>query len=604
MAFTPDPSGYYYLVARHSGKVLEIAGASKAADAQVQQAEAADEHHQHFKFDAAGRRLFAIRARHSGHVVDIYGASVADGAKVVQSEWHSGSNQRFRLVDAGDGYYFIEAEHSGKCLDVFGAVKTPAAAVVQYKNLFNGDSQNQQFKLVLATDEIGLTSLPAFKRPLDIMREITMGAVGLIPTAGGAIKFITGNLWPDDSLQMVWDQITAYVDKLVESKISRERVIALKTALEGAKTNLDEYNKFDPGIEKAGFMNAVIVALNMADRNFFRKEEPEKTATYLMTMGTLKLSLLRERAMNYAAIAKTPEDTNAAAHLSSLKTAVAEYTKAAQTFRTELLARRLKFLSGVSRSEATRGMFVDYYVKDAADESEGRAATMYVWRVFPPFDRSQQDTAANKLLPACKALVTAQYSAQLDAIFAASRIWSSFVPGNSEAASKTVRAAIGPFGGGIAAAVDLTHDQPITGVRIYADSRVRGVQAQSASGWGPLVGRAAGKCHELLLKPKEHIASVYGQADGQLSGLCFETNFGASIRTSVPYPDSRPWSADVPSELDAKLVRISASPAGEGVEGITLYWDYAVLGEYPAVKLRANAKAKGTTGAKRITKSI
>jgi hypothetical protein len=603
MAFTPDPNGYYYLVARHSGKVLEIAGASTAPDAVLQQAEASGEHHQQFKFDAAGARLFAVRMRHSGLVVDVAGASTEDRVKVIQSGWHSGSNQRFRLIDAGDGYYFIEAEHSGKCLDVYGADKAPDKAVVQHTNFFRGDAHNQQFRPVRATDEIALALLPTFRPPLDYMREITMGAIGFIPTIGGAMKFVTASLWPDNSLEMVWEQITAYVDKLVESKISRERITALKTALEGARINLDECNKLQPGAEKAAFMNAVISTLNMADRNFFRKEEPEKTATYLITMGTLKLTLLRERAINYAAIANEGSDANAAAHLASLKLAVAEYTKATQVFRAELLARRLKFLSGVTRHEATRGMFVDYVVKDAYDESEGRAATMYVWRVFPPFDRSQQNTAANNLLPACTAMVTAQYNAYLDAIFASAKIWNSYIPGNAAPASKTVRAAIGPFGGGIAPKVDLTNDQAISAVRIYADQRVRGVQAQNATGWGPLVGRAQGKCHELALKTNERIVSVHGQADGQLSGLCFETSFGASIRVSVPYPDSRLWSADLPPELGATLVRISASPGEEGVEGITLHWEYTVLGEYPTVKLRRKATPKAATRVKRVTSS-
>ncbi|HEV7775769.1 MAG TPA: RICIN domain-containing protein [Luteibacter sp.] len=603
MAFTPDPNSYYYLVARHSGKVLEIADASKASGAQLQQADASDQHHQQFKFDVAGWRLFTIRARHSGLVIDIHNASEADRANAIQFEWQSHSNQRFRLVDAGDGYYFIEAEHSGKCLDVYGAVKTPGAAVVQHVNFLTGDSHNQQFKPVLVTEDIGLPLLPTFKRPLDIMREVTMGAVGLIPTAGGAIKFITGTLWPDNSLQMVWDQITAYVDKLVETKISRERIIALKTALEGAKINLDEYNALNPGPEKAAFLNSVIATLNMADRNFFRKEEPEKTAAYLMTMGTLKLTLMRERAMNYAAIAKTAEDADSAAHLASLKTAVAEYTKAAQTFRTELLARRLKFLSGVSRSDAIRAGYIGFSVKDARDESEGREATMYSWHVHPPYDRNQLDTANEKMLPACKALVTAQYGAQLDAIFASSRIWSSFIPGSSEAGSKTVYAAVGPFGGGIAATVDLTDKQPITAVRIYNDNFIRGVQAKSESGWGPLVGRAEGKCQELVLKKNERITSAYGQADIYFSSLCFETNFGASIRAFPRYTGTRAWSADLSPELNATLARISASPGEEGVEGITLHWEYAVLGEYPAAKLLRTAKTKDATTVKRTTTS-
>jgi hypothetical protein len=117
------------------------------------------------------------------------------------------------------------------------------------------------------------------------------------------------------------------------------------------------------------------------------------------------------------------------------------------------------------------------------------------------------------------------------------------------------------------------------------------------------VGRAQGKCHELALKTNERIVSVHGQADGQLSGLCFETSFGASIRVSVPYPDSRLWSADLPPELGATLVRISASPGEEGVEGITLHSEYTVLGEYPAVKLRRKATPKAATRVKRVTSS-
>lgn len=593
MAFSPGPNDYYYLVARHSGKVLGIENASSAPAARVLQVDPADGRHQHFKFEAVGTRLFAIRVAHSNLVVDIQGAHMVDGTGVIQSGWNGGGNQRFRLVDAGDGYCFIEAEHSGKCLDVYGAVKTPDATVVQHHNSYAGNAHNQQFMPIVATSDIGLATLPTFKRPLDYLREITLGGMGLIPTAGGAIKFITAALWPDDSLQMVWDQITAYIDKLVESKLSRERIIALKLALDGAKKNLDEYDGLEPGAEKAGFLNSVIAALNFVDRDFFRKEEPEKTATYLMTMGTLKLTLLRERALNYAAIAKQDTDTNAARHLTTLKTDVAEYTKAALAFRTELMARRLKFLSGVTRHEATRGMFIDYVVKDAADESEGRAATMYSWRVYPPFDKNQQHAAATKLLPACKALVTAQYGAQLDAMFASARIWNSYIPGQIAPASKTVRAVVGPFGGGIGEATDLTQDKPIEGVRIYADRRIRGIQAKHASGWGPLVGRAEGTCRELLLKSNERIVSAYGQVDGQVSAISFETGFGASVRMLVPNAGTHAWSADLPPELNATLARISASPGEEGVEGITLHWEYAVLGEYPAALRGRTARVKG-----------
>lgn len=69
MAFSPGPNDYYYLVARHSGKVLSVANASSASGARIQQAEPADEKHRHFKFDAVSTRLFVIRVKYSDLVV-------------------------------------------------------------------------------------------------------------------------------------------------------------------------------------------------------------------------------------------------------------------------------------------------------------------------------------------------------------------------------------------------------------------------------------------------------------------------------------------------------------------------------------------------------
>ena len=593
MAFSPRPNDYYYLVARHSGKVLGVEGGSNESGARIVQADPADEKHQRFKFQATGLRTFAIRPEHSDHTLDIHGSHLADGAKVIQYPWQGSANQRFRLIDAGEGYYFIEAEHSGKCLDVQYVATAAGSPVVQHQHHHTATAHHQQFRPVLATSDIAMAKLPSFQRPMDYLREATLGGLGFIPTVGGAVKFIAGALWPDQSLQMVWNQITAYIDKLIESKLLEERITALQQALEGARKNLAEYNRLEPGAEKLGFMNSVIATLNAADSAFFRKKDPERTATYLMTMGSLKISLLRERLVNYTEITGTRTDPNAAAHLASLKSAVEEYTTAAMAFRKTLLARRLTFLSGVTRHDASKAQWIDFVVKDAADESEGRAASMHVWRVFPPFRQSEIDVAQAKLLPACQAHVKAVYGAQLDALFASARIWNSAIPGQPEPAKKTIRAVVGPFGGGIAAAVDLTQDKPIAGLRIYFNRRVRGIQARDGSDWGPLVGRAEGTCHELLLKTGERIVSAYGQADGQLAAACFETSFGASLRTSVPTPDARAWHADLAPEVNATLARITASPGEAGVEGITLHWDYEVMGEYPAAVKGAKSTRAG-----------
>jgi hypothetical protein len=39
----------------------------------------------------------SLFARHSGRALDVYGASTANGAQIIQWPWHGGDNQRWRL---------------------------------------------------------------------------------------------------------------------------------------------------------------------------------------------------------------------------------------------------------------------------------------------------------------------------------------------------------------------------------------------------------------------------------------------------------------------------------------------------------------------------
>ena len=75
-----------------------------------------------FASSATGE-YYKIVVKHSGKCLDIRGASTEDWANVIQYGWHGGDNQLFKLVPATDepGYYWIFAKHSGKCLDVEGA---------------------------------------------------------------------------------------------------------------------------------------------------------------------------------------------------------------------------------------------------------------------------------------------------------------------------------------------------------------------------------------------------------------------------------------------------------------------------------------------------
>ena len=141
-----DTAAFYQIVSRHSGKAVEVAGASTADGATVQQWTAgAGVMHQQFQFVDAGDGYVTIRARHSGKVIDVASASAVDGASVVQYGSNGGANQQWRMVDTSDGHVKLINRNSGKALDLWGQSTGDGARVSQYRDT---GGANQQWRLV------------------------------------------------------------------------------------------------------------------------------------------------------------------------------------------------------------------------------------------------------------------------------------------------------------------------------------------------------------------------------------------------------------------------------------------------------------------------
>jgi hypothetical protein len=444
MAFVPAHDAHYYLVAVHSGKVLEVKDAAKNNGAIIQQGDAKpylESEHQQFAFLLNGERVYVLRARHSGLVVDIAGASKDDAATVHQWGWHGVDHERFRVIDAGDGTFYLEAQHSGKLIEIYGEDKNPDAAAKQYHNHANGTNLHQRFRPVLADAGFKPDLLPTFTNPSQIMRDATLGIAGLIPEVGGAVKGLVSFLWPDGGPAMIWNQVLRYIEAYVESKLVEARINSLKETVDGANTNLKEFNKLKTGQEKANKLNSTISILNQVDRPFFNPSSAERTLSYLVTIGTIKLTLLQEQARHYAAIAGIAVDENKEVHFESLRAGIAEYTKAAQLFRQRALQARVDRIgSNIEVRDATtkrREWTYDIVLRDAFDGSEMNI------RIGPREEAqkvSSREAAKVRLHKIRSDLVRAQFGAQLDAILAPALLWRSFDPDQPRPGKKTVRA--------------------------------------------------------------------------------------------------------------------------------------------------------------------
>ncbi len=157
-AATIDPSAYYQLTARHSGKALAVAGGSTADGAAIVQQTGSSATSQQFQFVDAGSGYYRLRARHSGKVVDVSARSTADGADVVQWVNNGGTNQQWSVVDTGGGYIQLVNRNSGKALDVWQASAADGARVSQSTDT---DGAHQQFQLV----RTGTTPTPTSSAP-------------------------------------------------------------------------------------------------------------------------------------------------------------------------------------------------------------------------------------------------------------------------------------------------------------------------------------------------------------------------------------------------------------------------------------------------------
>ncbi|WP_326821578.1 RICIN domain-containing protein [Streptosporangium sp. NBC_01756] len=135
------------LVARHSGKCLDVAGVSTADGANVQQWTCLpNQRNQEWNLVATDSGYYTLRAVHSGKCLDVAGVGTADGANVQQ--WTCLSNQRnqeWRLVQKDNGYFTLVVRHSGKCLDVAGVGTADGANVQQWTCLPN--QRNQEWRL-------------------------------------------------------------------------------------------------------------------------------------------------------------------------------------------------------------------------------------------------------------------------------------------------------------------------------------------------------------------------------------------------------------------------------------------------------------------------
>jgi hypothetical protein len=155
-----------HLIARHSTKCVDVANGSLQNNANVQQYHCIGQDNQLWYAQLVGiapdgNTYYTIVSQNSGLCLDVAGASTADNANVQQFGCSGADNQSFRFVANGD-YFSIVNKNSGKCVDVAAASTADNANVQQY-TCNGGDNQlfrwetlvQRRVELVQVADDAG-----------------------------------------------------------------------------------------------------------------------------------------------------------------------------------------------------------------------------------------------------------------------------------------------------------------------------------------------------------------------------------------------------------------------------------------------------------------
>jgi endoglucanase len=179
---TTVANGTYYIIARNSGKYLDVAGASTADSANIVQYTSNGAANQKWIVQSLSTGVYSIRASHSNKAMDLKGYSTADGGDINQYTYSGGNNQRWRIESVGSGYYRIVSVHSNKAVEITGNSTANNAGINQ--RTYSG-ATNQQFTFSLAT--AGRSDASILEQPIKLTVEVLANKESLVyPNPSGS----------------------------------------------------------------------------------------------------------------------------------------------------------------------------------------------------------------------------------------------------------------------------------------------------------------------------------------------------------------------------------------------------------------------------------
>jgi arabinan endo-1,5-alpha-L-arabinosidase len=142
-----QPAGAVKVINRNSGKTLDVNGGTTAtADgANVDLWTYQNAANQNWSWQHTDSGYYEVIAQHSGKVLDVTNCSTANGANVRQWTWLDNTCQQWRITPTTEGYFQLTNRNSGEVLDSANC-GVPNGTNVDQWSLLNNDCQKFRFE--------------------------------------------------------------------------------------------------------------------------------------------------------------------------------------------------------------------------------------------------------------------------------------------------------------------------------------------------------------------------------------------------------------------------------------------------------------------------
>jgi alpha-L-fucosidase len=144
VASFPGPGTVYRLVARHSGKVVDVSGAGTANGTNILQWPWLNQTNQKWTFTPTGDGYFKIRDSHSGKLLEVAGLSRANAGNVGLWSDDDVPQQHWAVTPIAGGFYVLTNRLSGLCMEVSGASTADGANIDQWTYAMGAAHQEWQ----------------------------------------------------------------------------------------------------------------------------------------------------------------------------------------------------------------------------------------------------------------------------------------------------------------------------------------------------------------------------------------------------------------------------------------------------------------------------